>query len=213
MNDEIICDKCGKSYDIFIQRKINTKENPSVIQEITDDTFFKRKCPHCENIMYISHDLILEYEQKKTMFICAPDKLTYNSLLNMLQNDSSFRVLTDRYKNIRIVDSPDFLREKVRIMEMNRDDRIIELIKLMFLNELNEKKMIKSVQDVLCWVENDGNMIFDFFGERNGELKVESALYALFKLKYNSFLPDKANVTPIVDINWAMDFMDLVEAQ
>lgn len=210
-SEKIVCPKCGKEYRMSIWHRLNTQAHPVCKNKIINDTFFRKKCPHCSADIYIYNDIVIEDIERDALFFYSHNPQLV-SAMEYSVNQHKLKPQFEQFHTIRVVDSPDVLREKMRIFDCGKDDRIIELIKLSFLNELNEKGMIKQTKDVLCWVEDNGDMVIDFFGQQNGQLRAEAILYDMVYDKYIKSLKSFSDKTAIVNIDWAIEFLDLVES-
>ena len=126
----ITCAKCDKE---------NRNEGYSCVgpdqrESIIDDSIMTYTCPHCGEKTFLKHSLtyidpvhhfIVMYGQDKEQFFHGVEQLRTTPIYQ----DYIFRY-TDSWLSFK---------EKIMILENNRDDRLMELYKLALKNELNEE--------------------------------------------------------------------------
>ena len=211
-NEQVICPKCKNAYRLSIWHRLNTKEHPICKSKIINDTFFRKRCPHCGAEIYIYNDIVIEDTEEDVLIFYSNNPMLISAMENSV-NQHKLKPQFEQFGTIRVVNSPDVLREKMRIFSQGKDDRIIELIKLSFLNELHEKGMTKQVRDVLCWVEDNGDMTFDFFGQENGQLQAQAILYDMMYDKYKDMLTTTKQNNATINIDWAIEFLEIIETR
>ena len=126
----ITCAKCDKEnrYEDYCFVAPDQRES------IIDDSIMTYTCPHCGEKTFLKHPLtyidpvhhfIVQYGQDKEQFFHGVEQLR----MTPLYKDYIFRY-TDSWLSFK---------EKIMILENDRDDRLMELYKLALKNELNEE--------------------------------------------------------------------------
>ncbi len=126
----ITCAKCDKENRYEGYSCIGPDQRESII----DDSIMTYTCPHCGEKTFLKHPLtyidpvhhfIVMYGQDKEQFFHGVEQLRTTPIYQ----DYIFRY-TDSWLSFK---------EKIMILENNRDDRLMELYKLALKNELNEE--------------------------------------------------------------------------
>ena len=106
----------------------------------------------------------------------------------------------------RIVTSHNALREKAILLEHGLDDRIIEVIKLLYLINACQKFPDASIQGVFFLVA-EGKYMLDFVGEKPLCAQVPAELYTQLKEDCAAKLSAADDDEKVIDMNWARSFM------
>lgn len=126
----ITCSKCDKENRYEDYSCVGPDQRESII----DDSIMTYTCPHCGEKTFLKHPLtyidpvhhfIVQYGQDKEQFFHGVEQLRTAPLYK----DYIFRY-TDSWLSFK---------EKIMILENDRDDRLMELYKLALKNELDEE--------------------------------------------------------------------------
>lgn len=126
----ITCSKCDKENRYEDYSCVGPDQRESII----DDSIMTYTCPHCGEKTFLKHPLtyidpvhhfIVQYGQDKEQFFHGVEQLRTTPLYK----DYIFRY-TDSWLSFK---------EKIMILENDRDDRLMELYKLALKNELDEE--------------------------------------------------------------------------
>lgn len=136
---DITCPACGTNGEIILWESLNNVLNPDEAQQLIDGSLFKYHCPHCG----IETDVFypcLYHDMKGHAMVQLVDESSIKQAIDMLdrlQSDVMFRKMTTEanYQH-RVVTSQNSLREKALIFRDGRDDRVLEILKLLVLKQL-----------------------------------------------------------------------------
>ena len=126
----ITCSKCDKENRYEDYSCVGPDQRESII----DDSIMTYTCPHCGEKTFLKHPLtyidpvhhfIVQYGQDKEQFFHGVEQIRTTPLYK----DYIFRY-TDSWLSFK---------EKIMILENDRDDRLMELYKLALKNELDEE--------------------------------------------------------------------------
>lgn len=183
---EIKCPRCGSGGEFRIVRTV-TKEN---LEELYSMDMFTYTCPDCGYRTNVDHDAAYNDPEGRIMVIYGD-----TPLVDEITNDHL----------VRIVRSQNELAEKVHILEQGRDDRIVELMKilisagLMKARDLTDFRVVYDVyegSEQFAAVQDDGGIIL---------LKWDEALYDSLCEQYLDTLPPMRNREEfIIDRDWAI---------
>ena len=188
---EIKCLKCGEPGDFVMMRTILPEDR----DKLYSMDVFNYTCPKCGYKTNMEYDTAYFDEDKKEIVIFGG-----SPLINQI---------TDEYL-VRIVQTENQLVEKVHIFEQERDDRIIELMKIIITATLMGER--KEPDFAVIYDVYEGNEQFAIVKE-SGEvvmLKWDEDLYQGLLENYLDVLPPIRNRDHlVVDGKWAVDMMSM----
>ena len=124
--EEIIaCPSCGHESPFTLWESINTVLNPELIEDVKTDKIFEFTCPNCGEVTQVIYPFLYHMMDKRKM-IYFVDEDAVDETVEMV--NSLKEVIKD--EEIRIVCNPNYFHEKIQIFEDDRDDRVIEIMKL-----------------------------------------------------------------------------------
>ena len=106
----------------------------------------------------------------------------------------------------RVVTDQNALREKAIIFENELDDRVIEIIKLIYLANASKQFPENNIKEVYFLVA-DGKYILEFIGDRPLSAEVSTSMYDSIKTDFAERLEAAGNREPIINISWASEFL------
>lgn len=200
------CPFCGHEQKYTAWSNISSILNPEVKEQLLKGMLFRIKCENCgkENLVNydvtysdIPHNVVIRYTHK-TEEETQPQKILAfdGSMMDMEIPGCRKRTVTDQ----------NTLREKAIIFENGLDDRIIEIIKLMYLFDINESYPEANIMDVFFSVR-DGKYVLEFLGNKMFSTEVAPEVYSGIKSDFAAKLiaaGDSSNI----DISWASAFLD-----
>lgn len=202
----VTCPKCGKPFQVIIFASINANHADNVADQIMDGSFFHGKCPACGFVANLAYDVFYHDEKHSTMiWLIHKDGDYEKKVAEICAVEPPPQITT------RLVRSVNELREKVACLEANRDDRIIELVKLFTLRgaEIPENIEQQVVAFYAFYREQNAEVI-ELYTEK-GRLPRSYTVVDNYKKLEKAFgdtlLREITEVYPVVDINWAMSFL------
>lgn len=200
----ICCPECGQENEIIIWQTLNGDINPEVKQQLLDGTLFRFVCTHCG------------YESEVDYSILYHD-MTHQAMVWYVEEDDVARtqeMMTDAEDKtgemsgyrMRIVTDQNTLREKAILFEHGLDDRVVEMIKLIYYVHITENYPDDDFTAVYCMPEED-KYILDFFGDRPLSVEVPVCVYDNIKREYAERLDAADGGETQIDIRWASGFI------
>ena len=126
----ITCAKCGKENRYEDYCFVGPDQRESII----DDSIMTYTCPHCGEKTFLKHPLTYIDHKHHFIVMYGQDKEQFFHGVEQLRTTPIYQDYIFRY-----TDSWLSFKEKIMILENNRDDRLMELYKLALKNELNEE--------------------------------------------------------------------------
>lgn len=204
--DVITCPYCGHKQNMTFWGVVDANENPKIKQRILNGTFFEQTCKACGEQHLVSYPMLYEDKENRLMIYLNSTPLGISTAQEAI--DSRRNVVAEKDDmRIRIVTSPNYLREKLRIFDMGFDDRVVEIVKALILEKVCQEKSLGPVDDVLCWIHNNGDMDVDIFANNTGTLTVKKDFYKYVEGKVKKQLDSQAPNPSEVNLGFAIEFL------
>ena len=134
---------------------------------------------------------------------------------NRMQQIRYLQAMSDTYKDqldsykIRLVSNQNELREKAIIFENNLDDRVIEIIKLIYLLQLSKDKPDIKIKATYYLRGEKGNHALQFLSEdgRTFSAEIDNGLYDDINNDYGSEFDGFPGNQFVIDAQWATRFL------
>lgn len=147
------CSGCGRLVTFRCYQEINVTQNPEMKDDVVRGKIFEDTCSQCGKVNYIPYPLLYIDENQNLLIFLNAEDIRENPLkpvqdfLQEQKDDESAALLEkiDSY-TVRIVKNPNELSEKIQIFDHNRDDRILEMMKVLMRGEIGRKAPDLKVQ-------------------------------------------------------------------
>ncbi len=106
----------------------------------------------------------------------------------------------------RIVTNQNALREKAIIFENELDDRVVELIKLLYLVDVQDKFPEVNIVEAYFLVL-EGKYIIEFIGEKFLKAEIPLDLYKSIENNFAERLAAEEENQFMIDVKWANEFL------
>ena len=204
--DKIICPYCSNQQNMTFWTVVNADENTRIRKKILDGTFFEQTCKSCGEIHYVTYPMLYQDDTNRFMLYHTSGILEISTAQQAIEKRRNIISARNDYR-IRIVTSPNELREKTRIFEKNLDDRVIEIIKVLVLERLSEQKLAGHIDEILCWICDNGDMDIDVLADTTGALTLEKDFYNYVESKTKILLNSQEPNPSEVNLDFAIDFL------
>lgn len=200
----VSCPSCKKQFETITFESLNTDFAPDVVETIISGERFNAKCPHCGFVAHLEYDFLYHDMKHNAMIWVIP------------KNSSKYSEKVDKVRALpslfpgdltRIVSSTNALREKVACLESGKDDRIIELYKVLLLSQVKQQVPGFTFQSAF-YTYREGRDIVFFYDVNGKELACEldrdtyNRVSDYFKKPLSQLREDRFQV---IDFNWAVD--------
>lgn len=201
---KITCPKCQKDSDFRIWSSINTQLDPELKSAVRDQSVFLFECPECGEKNSINYGFLYHQMESNMMIHYANSEENVQELLELYNADNEMmKMILDKGYLIRVVRSREALLEKLAIFDAGFDDRIMEIIKMLYLSQLEEPG--DSVE--AYFVNVDNKKFFEFVSQRKGIAHVDfdEKVYTNVKRDFIDKIPSINNDDLIIDHSWAVE--------
>ncbi len=129
------CPKCTSEQSITHWQSVNVTLDPDLKKKVLNHAIVRFTCENCGYVAEVYHPLLYhDMEQRLVLFLGeeAPDDPAYEGIFDSLVSS------IEAGHTFRLVGSVSELVEKILIRDAGLDDRVIEVVKLSILEQLDE---------------------------------------------------------------------------
>ena len=200
--EEMACPKCGHKHKLRKYRRINVTEKHRLKDDILGNRLFAFTCENCSFTAPLTYESLYLDSRKKLSILMAPETSEeVNEQIEVLN-----RALPGRK---RLVDNLNDLKEKILIADMQFDDRVIEVIKVMYLGQLKEEMKDDTMLNILFdYYGNDPCFLVFFEKKGVGRMPLNLEYYRGIAAQFQQKIRDASEDTFMkVDMEWARHMM------
>ena len=200
--EELACPKCGHKHMWKKYQRINVTEKQHLKDDILKNRLYAFTCEECSFTAPLTYEsLYLDSKKKLNIYMSPVMSAEIDKELERLNHELS--------GHKRIVDNINDLKEKILISDMQFDDRVIEIIKVMYLGQLKEEMKEDTMLNILFdYYGNDPCFLVFFEKKGVGRMPLNLEYYrgisSQFEKKIRDFSRDDFMK---VDMEWARQLM------
>lgn len=165
---EVTCSRCDHNYDLVVYSSVNVTINPELKESVMTEAIFKSTCIHCDFMNYGVHDILYhDMDRKYMIYLSLPD---HENVMFFQKGSLSIvsKFIGDDY-TFRVVRYPYQLIEKIKALESEKDDRLIEFLK--FYYKITHGENLETKHDFLHFDSWIGNTIEWVYRQDNGDVE------------------------------------------
>jgi|GEM_PF-1259413 len=122
---KVVCEQCAYASDFRSYTSVNLSDAPHLKAAVLSDDIFKFECPHCHHVTYIHHPLFYHDSSRNLMMQYGAEAEPFEENMRTLRMEG----LLLNEMTIRFTNNWSSFKEKIRIFDHHRDDRLIEIYK------------------------------------------------------------------------------------
>jgi hypothetical protein len=210
VKQKYICYGCKKEEEITIWQSINVSQFPEMKPKILDGTFFSHTCSDCNYTSRLYYNCLYhDMDNQQMVWIVPSDNFSEKFI-----SDIRAGYILPGY-TCRIVDGPQSLTEKIYIWAAGKDDRYMEMYKLLLKDSFYKQNPNAEPMRLYYYSLSDRD-VFGVFTEPN---KMEFAQYnndsynQMRDLFEASHIKDDYIPYPIIDELWAAEIFEQINKQ
>lgn len=203
--ETITCPECGHTQDFIIWQSLNGDLDPEAKQQLLDGTLFRFECDKCGHKSNVDYGILYHDMRHQVMIYYVDEDSVEQAIESMYGAEDKMGIEMPGYRK-RVVTDQNALREKAIIFENELDDRVIEIIKLIYLANASKQFPETNIKEVYFLVA-DGKYILEFIGDRPLSAEVSTSMYDSIKNDFAERLEAAGNREPIINIGWASEFL------
>lgn len=191
--EPITCPNCKTEQKIKVWESIDVSVSPKEKQKILDGDFFKFSCKKCDFEAPLAYNCLYSDVENKLLIWLIPeltDEIKEKlSVADTLKGDEKHDTSDYIY---RIVTTPNELKEKIMIKDEGLDDRIVELLKMVYLSQISTLTGDETIADeniLEMYLDRQGKGCYSFiiFFEKREPVMI-SINNDIYKKIYDDFI-------------------------
>lgn len=198
----LACPKCGHKQDFVIWQSLNGDIDPVAKQQLLDGELFNFKCEECGNVSNVDYPILYHDMTHEAMIYYVDENSVEQAYQAMVGAENKIGIEMSGYRR-RIVTKQSSLREKAIIFDYGLDDRVIEIIKLIYHTNANNQVSDVKIDDVYFLVSDD-KYLLAFIGDKPLSVEVPVSLYDDIKKDFSERFNLMGDKEPIIDYSWAL---------
>lgn len=212
--EKIICPNCKTESDFLLWDSINTCLDPEMKEKVRNGEVFKWKCPTCGNEAMVEYATLYHQMEDRVMIYYVPGEGDKTETIELMKGrrknkDGEYVEMDMKFDEgyiKRVVDTKNQFREKLSILDAGLDDRIIELMKIFMLAQLEDKNKELGIEEVLFDKLEDGTKTFAVRLDdgRWAQIKYSQDMYDYFAKNVQEILEEESDAV-VVDGVWALE--------
>jgi hypothetical protein len=197
----ITCPKCGHKQEFRIYDSLNGDLDPEAKKKLIDASLFMFDCEKCDLVTPVAYNLLYhDMTNEALVYLVAPQDV--EEVTRMMDHaETAFGFGTSNYRK-RIVTDQNSLREKAIIFDAGLDDRIIELVKFCYVNDVRNKFPEANIEAAFMFVDGERYML-EFVGEKPLLVEMPVEFYAQIGMQYRSIIEGRKDADYHIDAAWA----------
>lgn len=204
----LTCHQCGQKSDFTIWKSLNADLDPQAKEQLLEGSLFQFVCPYCGYQSMVNYALLYHDMTHRVMvyYVAQEAVAKTQTLFADMENTTGIK-LSDYRK--RIVISQNALREKALIFEYGLDDRIIEIIKLLYLANAATQFPDKYFASILFMVTAEGKYILEFDLPDDEPLwaEIPTQMYENVQNDFATVFAESDDTDTIIDLDWAKNLL------
>lgn len=215
--ERINCPKCKNSGSFVIWEIIDTaEEEKNMKEQVMSGEAFLFECPFCKNRVNVDYGFLYHQIEDSLMIQYAQTDEAVQEGIESFEFMASGQLpgfeLADDYR-FRVVRSQNEVREKILINECGLDDKVIELMKIFMLSEIQQTSPNIQFADFLFDTDDKGNKCFNLRTQdgQGGTVEFIQEVYDSIKEQFVIELSEDKSF--LVDLNWAMSILDASQGE
>lgn len=195
------CHNCGHTQEFEIYKTVNTDTDPEMKEKVRKKDNFKMICEKCGTVVNADHSFVYHDPQASILINYIREADVDKVKENMVKGFPGYICRTVNYQNDLV--------EKLMIFDAGLDDRIIEIIKAVFVNEFYKVNPNAQIEEILF--ENTGdkkNIIFVNKGMQIAATPLADEVYRTIEKQFEDKMPPlRRDSDTAIDFEWAMNLI------
>ena len=209
--EKVTCPSCHHEGNFELWDSINTALNPEMKEKVLNQSIFLYTCPSCGKTFRLDYS-ILYHQMEDLIMIYLVSESEVAETYDLFYGEhtmADFR--TEKYLN-RIVTSANQLVEKIQIFDAGKDDRIMELVKLLATDSILKNNPDIEFDELRFAVDDDGTNILVIInrGEITGAVNIDN-MYEFASSHCSDFKDLRDDEDIVINREWILN--KLAEAE
>ena len=192
------CPRCGERKQMKRYQVINATQKPKMKDKILKNQIYYFECDNCHLEAPLTYPSVYIDSKKKLALLLTPEMEEESEKLTVEVGD------LPGYKK-RLVDNINDFKEKIMIAENRLDDRVMELVKIEYIRQLEKEMKDDTLMNILFDYKGPEMYLMVFFEKKGiGRIPLNHEFYRSIEARYASVLAGaKEKGFEKVDLEWA----------
>lgn len=209
--DKIICPECGREGTFTYWSTINTMQEKVMRKMVRTGSAFMYTCPECGKTTIVDYPFIYHQMEDQMMIYYAKEDKVDEAEKYFAKQEETFEELKvggEVYLN-RIVTSLDEFLEKLKIFDADMDDRIVEIVKIIYAQLIMQQNPEAKFDNIFFTYGPEGQKLLSFMVDGAAALSIELSadVYESIENQYAGKIPALRHSEPLVNREWAINFL------
>lgn len=205
------CPNCDNEILFKLNEFVDVSAEPNYKEKILDGSFFTVKCHECGDETFIEYPVMYMDPVKKLNIYMSPEH--DGELLNQLNSLTVPESDIDEDAVFRLVKGYNELLEKIVIYDRGRDDRVLQLYKVILCEDIKKDYPEATPSDLLYDYDGDSEY-FVFWGHydpKQGSLTsdLDEDIYRRLEEDYSGLLNTPPNQYQEIDEMWLLERIEV----
>lgn len=196
----ITCPECGTENKITIWDSLNGDIDPDAKKELLNGTLFRFKCDKCGHESNLQYSILYHDMKNNAMVYFVHPDAVEETIRELIDMENKLPVKMDGYRK-RVVCDQNTLREKAIIFDNGLDDRVVEIIKLMYWANA-QKQCPNNNINAIYFMIIDGKMSLQFFADQPMSADIPDGLYEKISIDFQHKIQEVED-SFVIDLDWA----------
>lgn len=203
--EKIICPSCHHDGDFEVWDSINTVLDPEMKEKVLNQSIFLYTCPNCGETFRLNYPILYHQMEDLVMIYLVPESEVEKTYEIFYEKNALADFHTEKYLN-RIVTSANQLVEKIQIFDAGKDDRIMELVKLLATDSILKNDPDKEFDELRFAVDDDGTNILVIInkGEITGAVDIDN-MYEFASSHCDDFKDLRDDEDIVINREWILN--------
>lgn len=203
--ETITCPECGHTQDFIVWQTLNGDLNPDAKQQLLDGSLFSFECKKCGHKSNVDYGILYHDMTHKAMVYYVDEDSVEQTQATMVDVEKKIGFEIPGYRK-RIVTDQNTLREKAIIFEHGLDDRVVEIIKLIYYADASKQFPEANITAVYFLIADD-KYILEFIGDRPLSAEIPVEMYEELKSDFAERLDAADGKEVLINVDWASEFL------
>ena len=204
--EKITCPKCGQEIEMVIWDRLNGDLDPEAKAQLLNGTLFRFKCSKCGHESNLQYSILYHDMKNSAMVYFVHPDAVEQTIQELTEMEEKLPVKMEGYRK-RVVCDQNALREKAILFDNGVDDRVAEIIKLIYLANAHKQFPDNEITAAYMMIE-DGKMWIQFFSQEPLSAEIPAEIYEKISKDLAAKLDAAGNDDFVVDLDWAKKLLN-----
>ena len=201
----VTCPACQTTYETSVWSTINTDTDPKAAEKLIAGELFDDGCPKCGKVHPLNYPMVFNDPEQMVMISYILDAADYRDKVAEIEElfEDQPQVAPESGYRHRIVTTQNALREKAVIFYNGLDDRLVEMLKVIYSEQVLAQYPNVQFKNVFFLINPKGDWFMQFIADRPLTIRIDKKVYEGLKTQMEKELNLPENEQFTIDMEWA----------